>query len=232
MKYTTITFDIGGVLMSMDRERVAREYIALAHASDRDLDFAATLRMYSTLDDEIPARVRMSPPLSLDEKVGEHFWKTLFADGWSRLGLAHDDAAVHRLYTLFCRGDFNRRFDDVRPTLDALKARGMRLGIISNFPSTCAQVLQTLDIAHYFSFLAVSAIIRAEKPDRAIFDHAARLANRPVSELVHVGDGTHADVDGARGAGWNAILLDRDNWYPDYAVVPRIRRLTELIDLA
>jgi FMN phosphatase YigB (HAD superfamily) len=41
----------------------------------------------------------------------------------------------------------------------------------------------------------------------------------------------HSDVDGARSAGWDAILLDRDNWYPDYETVPRIRLLTELSNL-
>jgi FMN phosphatase YigB (HAD superfamily) len=50
-------------------------------------------------------------------------------------------------------------------------------------------------------------------------------------EIVYVGDGLHSDVEGAHGAGWDAILLDRDNWYPDYHAVPRIRLLTELADL-
>ena len=231
MKFTAVTFDVGGVLMSTDREYVAREYVALAHARGVTLDFDATFRMYSTLDDEIPARARMAPPLSLDARAGENFWKSLFADGWARLGLAPDDAVVNRLYTMFWRGDFNRVFDDVHPTLATLKSRGMHLGVVTNFPSSCEQVLRALDIANYFSFLAVSAIVGAEKPDRAIFDHAAQLAHRPINELVHVGDSTHADIEGAHGAGWNAILLDRDNWYPDYSVVPRVRRLTELIVL-
>jgi len=231
MKYTTITFDVGGVLMSMDRECVAREYIALAKARGIALDFDATLRLYSTLDDEIPARARMAPPLSLDARVSENFWKTLFADGWMRLGLPQDNAVVNRMYTMFARGDFNRLFDDVRPALDALKQRGRTLGVVSNFTANCGQVLQTLGIANYFSFLVVSAMVRVEKPDRGIFDHATRVAQKSLNDLVHVGDGTRNDVDGARGAGWNAILLDRDNWYPDYKVVPRVRRLTELIDL-
>ena len=49
--------------------------------------------------------------------------------------------------------------------------------------------------------------------------------------MVYVGDGIHSDVEGARGAGWDAILLDRDNWYPDYDAVPRVRLLTEVAKL-
>jgi len=229
MKPTAIFFDVGGVLMSMDRDRVAREYVALARS--RRVTFDAVRAMYAQLDDEIPARARNSPPLSLDERVGENFWRTLFADGWARLGLAPNAAAVTKLYRAFRRGAFNRAFDDARPALDALQARGFLLGVVSNFTPNLHDVLQTLGLARYFSHVVISAIVRVEKPARAIFDHAAQVAQRDARELLFVGDSPHADVDGARGAGWDAILLDRDNWYPDYRVAPRIRRLTELVEL-
>jgi len=230
MRYSLIAFDVGGVLMSMDRELVAREYVTLAKTRGVTLDLAATFGMFSTLDDEIPARARMAPPLSLNQRAGAKFWKTLFADGWTRLGLKTDDAATNRMYKLFRRGDFNRLFDDVRPALAALQSRGAMLGVVSNFTANLADVLRALGIRDYFTVVAVSAIVRAEKPDRKVFDYAARRARLSAKEIVMVGDGLHADVDGARGAGWSAILLDRDNWYPEYAAAPRIRRLTELID--
>ena len=228
MKYRAIFFDVGGVLMSIDRERVAREYVALGCARRVALDLDAARKMYAALDDEIPARARQSPPLSLDESVGEKFWRTLFADGWSRLGLARDDAAITQLYREFRRGTFNRAFDDARPALDALKMRGYMLGVVSNFTPNLAEVLQTLGLGDPFAHVVVSALVRAEKPARAIFDHAAELARCEARELLYVGDSPHTDVAGARGAGWDAILLDRDNWYPDYRIAPRIRRLTEL----
>ncbi len=231
MKYALVTFDVGGVLMRMDRECVAREYVALAKSRGTALDFDATLSTVTALDDEIPARVRNAPPLSLDERAGEMFWRTLFRDGWARLGLNHDDRAIDSLYILFQHGEFNRIFDDVRPALDDLVGRGLTLGIVSNFTPNLESVLREHDLTKYFSIWSVSAFVRAEKPDRAIFDYAARAAKRPPNELVHVGDGVHADVDGARAAGWNAILLDRDNWYPGYSVVLRIRTLKELIDI-
>jgi putative hydrolase of the HAD superfamily len=230
MKYTAVFFDVGGTLMSMDRERVAREYVALAHARGVDINQVQARAMFAALDDEIPKRARQALPLSLNARAGERFWKTLFADGWSRLALPQDRAAVDHLYILFRRGDFNRLFEDTRPALDALKTRGLALGVLSNFTRNCKEVLQTLGIASYFSFFAVSSIVRKEKPDRAIFDYAVRAARRPAGEILHVGDSIHADVDGARAAGLNAILLDRDYWYPDYTTVPRIRRLTELLD--
>ena len=216
--------------MSMDRDLVARAYVARAQARGARIDFAAARAMFAALDDEIPARVKKSPPLSLDERAGEIFWTTLFADGWARLALARDDAAVQSFYQKFRRGEFNRLFDDTRPALDALKSRGLQLGVLSNFTANCEEVLQTLGIANYFSHIVVSALVHAEKPARAIFDHATRVAQCEPREIVLVGDSIHHDVDGARTAGWDAILLDRDNWYPDYAAAPRIRKLTEIVN--
>jgi len=232
MKYTVVSFDVGGTLMRMDRERVAREYVALAHARGSKVDPAAARAMFAALDDEIPKRARQAPPLSLDDRAGEIFWKTLFADGWSRLGLVRDETAVDKLYRQFRRGSFNRVFDDVHPALQALRSRGMVVGVLSNFTTDCEAVLRTLGIGDYFSFFAISAVVRAEKPARAIFEYALRAAKRPAVQVLHVGDSPHHDVDGARGAGLNAILLDRDNWYPDYTTVPRIRRLTELVEIS
>ncbi|MBI5650926.1 MAG: HAD-IA family hydrolase [Chloroflexi bacterium] len=230
MKPRAIFFDLGGTLMSMDRDLVAREYVTLAQARGATRDFTTTRAMVAALDDEIPARAKKSPPLSLDERVGEIFWTTLFADGWARLDLARDDAAAQALYQKFQRGHFNRLFDDTRPALDALKSRGLQLGVLSNFTANCAEVLQTLGIANYFSSVVVSALVRAEKPARAIFDVAARTTICAPHEIVLVGDSIHHDVDGARGAGWDAILLDRDDWYPNYSAAPRVRRLTEIVN--
>ena len=228
MKYRAVFFDVGGTLMRMDREKVANEYVALARTRNAVIDPGIALRTFSTLDDEIPARARAAPPLSLDDRAGEIFWKALFADGWSRLGQTQDDAVIHHMYKEFRRGEFNRLFDDSKPALEALRKRGLTLGVVSNFPANCEEVLQTLGVRNYFSHIVVSAIVRAEKPAREIFDYAARMAKYPTNEIVYVGDGIHSDVEGAHGAGWDAILLDRDNWYPDYKAVPRIRLLTEV----
>lgn len=118
----------------------------------------------------------------------------------------------------------------MRPSLDELSRRGLTLGIVSNFPANLEAVLREHGIAKYFSGWAISAVARAEKPDRAFFDHAAHAVKGQPTQFVHVGDGVHADVEGARHAGWDAILLDRDNWYPDYYAAPRIRSLRKVVN--
>ena len=231
MPYSIVTFDVGGTLMSMDREQVANEYVSLARGCGAVVDLASARAMFAALDDEIPKRARQSLPLSLDDRAGEAFWRTLFADGWARLGLEPDAACVDKLYRQFRLGGFNRMFEDVRPAMQALQARGLRLGVLSNFTKDCQAILRALGIGEYFSFFAVSAFVRAEKPDRALFEYAIHAAQKPAGAILHVGDSPHSDVEGAQAAGMSATLLDRDNWYPDYAAVPRIRKLTELLEL-
>lgn len=231
MRYALVTFDVGGVLMRLDRERVAREYVALAELRGRKLDFDDAVKMVTALDNEIPARAKNAPRLSLDERAGENFWRSLFGDGWTRLGLGDDSGAVNYLYTRFSHGDLNCIFDDVPPALEQLTSQGLTLGIVSNFTANLESLMRDYGLAKYFSVWAVSAVLGAEKPDRVLFDHAVREARCEACDSVHVGDGLNADVQGARGAGWNAFLLDRDNWYPNYSDVPRIRTLTELTGL-
>jgi FMN phosphatase YigB (HAD superfamily) len=128
-------------------------------------------------------------------------------------------------------GDLQKVFDDVVPALDALKARGKRLGIISNFSPNCEPLLRALGLAHYFDFFVVSGILGIEKPDRRIFDEAVQLAGGNFSEIVYVGDSIFHDIEGARGAGMDAILIDRADRFPNFQREFNERRVRDLREL-
>jgi putative hydrolase of the HAD superfamily len=100
-------------------------------------------------------------------------------------------------------------FDDVVPTLEALKSRGLRLGVISNFDSRLFDLLQALGLSRFFDSVDISARVGAAKPDPAIF--RAALGHYPIepSQAAHVGDSLREDVAGARAAGLCAFLIDR-----------------------
>ncbi|KAF2818958.1 hypothetical protein CC86DRAFT_472388 [Ophiobolus disseminans] len=70
-------------------------------------------------------------------------------------------------------------------------------------------------------FVVLSYDVGHEKPDRRIFDAATTMLTEMVSgeqsgltaedfEKLYVGDDFKKDYDGARAAGWHAVLLDRD----------------------
>ena len=100
-------------------------------------------------------------------------------------------------------------FPDVIPALDALQAAGLRMAVVSNWGWAAPELLQTLELARHFEVLSISARVGFQKPHPAIFRHALELLGVDPGEAVHVGDDPSADVEGARRAGVEPILLIR-----------------------
>jgi putative hydrolase of the HAD superfamily len=124
--------------------------------------------------------------------------------------------------------------------LDALCARGFRLGMISNVlsrrlvPSCLAQY----GIAHYFEHVVTSAEFGWRKPNRRIFDEAACLMQLPPAACAYVGDTLSRDVTGARRAGYGlavqirSFLTDRsDQGIVDVAPDATIGDLGQVLEL-
>lgn len=138
--------------------------------------------------------------------------------GWARLVDATFRGLTDRppsrtffgeLYTRFAAPDAWHVFEDVVPTLDALAARGLKLGVISNWDERLRPLLERLKLADHFEAIVVSREVRASKPSRAIFRHAVHELGLPPEAVLHVGDSRSMDVCGARAAGLSALLLKR-----------------------
>jgi putative hydrolase of the HAD superfamily len=121
-------------------------------------------------------------------------------------------------------------FDDVVPTLEALRAAGAKLAVVSNWDSRLPRLLQDLGLARFFDAIVVSHLEGIEKPSPALFDRAlARLGADPARAL-HVGDVPSLDQDGARAAGVPCVLVDRRGRLADGALhdlSPLVRIATE-----
>ena len=93
---------------------------------------------------------------------------------------------------------------EAHQTLDALRQRGYRLGLISNVVSL-GQVPNSLEIhglAPYFETVVTSSALGVRKPSPRIFHEAARLMDLPPAACAYVGDTISRDVIGARRAGY------------------------------
>jgi putative hydrolase of the HAD superfamily len=154
--------------------------------------------------------------------------------GWARLVDATFRGLTDRppsqtffaeLYHRFASPDAWHVFPDVVPTLEALAARGTKLGVISNWDERLRPLLKELKLADYFQTTVVSREIRASKPSRAIFQHAVRGLGLPPEAVLHVGDSLAMDVRGAQAAGLSALLLKR---FARAARAGRIQSLREL----
>jgi HAD superfamily hydrolase (TIGR01509 family) len=114
-------------------------------------------------------------------------------------------------------GEANRLWRWVIPGvidgLDAFKAMGLQLVVVSNSDGTVEQGLIEAGLRPYFDVVVDSTLVGFSKPDPRIFEHALATCGAHPSRVLHVGDMYHADVVGARGAGLHALLLDPfDDW--------------------
>ncbi|HEV8611250.1 MAG TPA: HAD-IA family hydrolase [Thermoanaerobaculia bacterium] len=135
-------------------------------------------------------------------------------------------AAFARLATHFRTPASWAVYGDVLSTLEELSRRDLKLAVVSNWDSFLPKLLAALDLERFFPVVAVSAIEETGKPDPEIFHRACRRVGVEPREALHVGDSVAEDLDGARGAGLAALLLDRSDAHPEIA--DRITSLAEL----
>lgn len=113
------------------------------------------------------------------------------------------------------------------------RARGLKLGVVSNWSPRLPALLERLAIAREVDFMLCSAIERLEKPDTELFTRALARAGVAPHEALHAGDDLERDVLGARRAGLHAALVDHarrhDEWSATYA--PRVTSLDALAEL-
>jgi putative hydrolase of the HAD superfamily len=105
------------------------------------------------------------------------------------------------------------RFDpypDAVPALQGLREAGLKLICVSNWDCSLPAVLERCGLMVHLDAAVSSAEAGSRKPDPAIFASALALAGCGPEEALHVGDTTEEDVEGARAAGIDVLLLDRD----------------------
>ncbi len=113
------------------------------------------------------------------------------------------------IYDRFAEPDAWHVFEDTLPALNALAAADLYLGVVSNWDERLRPLLEKLGLNKYFQAVIVSCEVAFTKPSPVIFEQAARMLGEAPEYILHVGDSTTHDVAGARGAGFQALLLER-----------------------
>jgi putative hydrolase of the HAD superfamily len=89
---------------------------------------------------------------------------------------------------------------NAKEALEALAARGLALGVVSNWDCTLPRHLETLGLARFFAAVVTSAEAGVAKPDPRIFAAALERLGTAPERTIHVGDG-RSDELGAAAAG-------------------------------
>jgi putative hydrolase of the HAD superfamily len=129
------------------------------------------------------------------------------------------------LYHRFAGAAAWRVFDDVLPTVDWLRKRGFKLGVVSNWDERLRPLLTELRLTPWFDAVVISVESGCAKPAPEIFHLAAEQLSLPQSSVLHVGDSATEDLAGAQSAGLHSLLLERQ---AQSGACPRMRSLREL----
>jgi putative hydrolase of the HAD superfamily len=119
-------------------------------------------------------------------------------------------------------------FEDVLPALNALAARKLALGLISNADRDISPLLEKLGVLPLLKVRLTSQEAGVSKPHPDIFRLGAKRMGIAPDEALYVGDQWMVDVQGARGAGMRALLLDRGGYFEEIPASEKINTLKEV----
>jgi len=239
---SVVLFDYGHTLMDF-----ARPEALLLDAYHR-----INARLETELEAEVPAAADLLARVSVkvDEEIGDSYRSggeqevdiaALYEGALASLGLHLSPETVAWVVDEEQRAWLNgiTASPHAHTTLDQLRSRGLRLGIVSNaaFPphSMLAQ-LDSLGLSHYFEATVYSSEIGVRKPNRAIYQECLdRLGGAGGGAVYFVGDRLREDVVGPRKLGIRPILThefrqeDPGYWGIDVPVVTSLDQLPGLI---
>jgi putative hydrolase of the HAD superfamily len=119
------------------------------------------------------------------------------------------DACAEEIYREWAACRHFELYDDVLPTLRALRSRGYLIGLISNTHRSLEAFQSHFELDELVSAAVASCEHGYNKPHPSIFRTALRLLAVSPDEAVMVGDSYTHDIAGARAVGMKAVLLQR-----------------------
>ena len=237
-----VIFDLGGTLMSFgDPALTFREltWIGLeglhAHLCGRDgaalpskSDFCATV-------DQDFERAWPLTRTSLRSTRLDELLSAALAHWHLSLTPTETDEALSAFHATM--QPYIHLYEDTIETLDCLKARGLKIGLISNTiwrPAMHDKDLERCGILGYFDHRLYSSAFRYVKPHPAIFRHSVEALGVRPEEALFVGDRIWDDVGGAQSAGLKAVLKvvpEREEASEQIVPDARVRSLRELCEI-
>jgi len=152
------------------------------------------------------------------------------------LGLEGELAFVERysrsLQARYDRPGALRPYPEVVDVLTTLQQQSYRLGVISNWSWNLSERASQVGLAPFFEIIWASAYAGCNKPHAGIFAQALTQMEVPADRSLHIGDSYKHDVIGARNAGIEPVLLDRDGTTvnADCAVISDLWGVLDLLD--
>ncbi|HEX2188183.1 MAG TPA: HAD-IA family hydrolase [Longimicrobiaceae bacterium] len=197
-----IIFDAGNTLVWLDHPFLVQLLREQGVEATEEEIAAAEYGAKRVLDEQV-----RSGAAGTDESRGRVFFREIFR----QVGLADDrfGPVSERLYARHAeRNLWSSVRERTAETLEELRRRGYRLGVISNADGRVEALLESVGLRPHFEFVIDSARVGMEKPDPRIFRMGLERLGVAPEDAVYVGDIYEIDVVGARRAGMAAVLID------------------------
>ena len=155
------------------------------------------------------------------DKTSREFYSEFNTHLLYALGIAPSETLLNDIFEA-CTYLPWRAFDDTA----ALSKIALPVGILSNWDSSLREKLQQ----HFsvdFKWILCSQVEGVKKPNPLFFKRMMDESGLEPSEILFVGDSMKLDVHPALQLGVKAVLIDRQNHFPN-ANVSRIQNLEEI----
>jgi len=206
--WKAIFFDAVGTLIYLPKS-VGFHYALVGRGVGLNLDAGALDQAFAHAWKQMPVRPATREPRENDDK---DWWRKLvghiFENVAPKASELDRDAFFEAAYAHFAEAGVWELYPEVPDVLATLRPH-YRLGVISNFDGRLRMILEQLGISKFFTALAISSEVGADKPDPFIFQRAVKLCGVTLSEALHVGDDPEHDWEGAELAGLAIYKLER-----------------------
>lgn len=227
-RFKLVTFDVTDTLLSF-RHRPEFEYAEAV----RRLGFpeVSEQRLATEFRAHFQQMNREYPNFGRDgqkQLTWENWWRRLIAQvlqsSGSKLGARDTKLVADHLIDRFETSECWNKAPMANELIDAIRASGQSVGIISNFDPRLKFLVENVGLPK-FDFILASYEVGATKPNPQIFDLALRMCPHgriSAGEALHVGNTPTLDYVGALEAGWSAALISngKRDWEANETVAP------------
>lgn len=223
--YDVVLLDAGGVLVSPNTAVLAEHFVSGGYDVEAGRLVDAHYHGVLAVD-----RVGAEPEVFDDYHVAfvEH------------LGFEseHRASAVALLASVWGPVLWDQPLAGAAAALADIEATGLPIVIVSNADGTVEEVLRRSGLVQVgpgpgveVAAIIDSGAVGVAKPDPRIFELALDVVGVEPHRAVHVGDTVQYDVQGARAAGIDAVLVDHLGVRTDVDGCARVRSLAEVVPL-
>lgn len=204
-----VFFDVGNTLLF--------PYPSVSHVVREVLCDEGHVHDLSAIDAHMPLvdayyedRYRQDDTFWTNEDETSAVWVGMYSLLCRQLGIEADSERIaRRVYDEFGDPARWKPYDDVAPAFSRLKAKGVSVGLISNWDRRLRRIFDGLGLLPMLDTVVSSADVGLRKPDPRIFELACAHVGADPADCAHVGDHEYADIIGAEAVGMRAVLIDR-----------------------